>query len=103
MLDLEELRYDTPLSCLLRVLAGLAVPKVLADGNDKDDPTTWTPIKIEGDQVTPEFERAHLGRVSNLRMELRGELLVVCGRSQTTSSNLPWRRLGKSWPRIVHC
>jgi hypothetical protein len=42
--------------CLLLVLAGLAVPKILADGNDKNDPTTWTPVKIEGDQAAPEFE-----------------------------------------------
>ena len=44
------------LSYLLLVVAGLAVPKVLADGDDKNDPATWTPVKIEGDQAAPEFE-----------------------------------------------
>ena len=44
------------MSCLLLVVAGFAVPKVLADANDKDDPTKSTPVKIEGDQAAPEFE-----------------------------------------------
>jgi hypothetical protein len=35
---------------------GLAVLKVSAAGKDKDDSTTSTPVKIEGDQTAPEFE-----------------------------------------------
>ena len=43
-------------SCLLLIVAGCAVPAILSEGNDKDDPSTWTPVKIEGDQPAPEFE-----------------------------------------------
>ena len=43
-------------SWLVLVLMGLAVLKVSAEGKDKDDLTTPTPVKIEGDQAAPEFE-----------------------------------------------
>lgn len=43
-------------TCLLLIVAGLAVPTILSEGDDKDDPSTWTPAKIEGDQPAPEFE-----------------------------------------------
>jgi hypothetical protein len=43
-------------SCLLLIVAGFAVPAILSEGNDKDDPSTWTPVRIEGDQPAPEFE-----------------------------------------------
>jgi hypothetical protein len=35
---------------------GLAVLKVSAEGKDKGESTTPTPVKIEGDQAAPEFE-----------------------------------------------
>jgi len=31
------------------------VPFAFSDGNDRDDPTRWTPIKIPGEQAAPEF------------------------------------------------
>jgi hypothetical protein len=43
-------------SWLVLVLVGLAVPNFSAEGKDKDDLTTSTPVKIEGDQAAPEFE-----------------------------------------------
>ena len=43
-------------SLLVLILVGLAVLKVSADGKDKDETTTSTPVKIEGDQAAPEFE-----------------------------------------------
>jgi hypothetical protein len=67
------------LICLLLVLAGLAVPEVLANGNDTDDPTRWTPVKIEGDQVAPEFEKisAWVNSKPLTMKELRGKVVVV--------------------------
>ncbi len=44
------------LSFLLPILAGFAVAAVFADGDAKDDPSTRTPVKIEGDQPAPEFK-----------------------------------------------
>jgi hypothetical protein len=66
------------LSCLLLVVAGLAVPKVLGD-DDKNDPTTWTPVKIEGHQVAPEFEEiaAWVNSKPLTMKELRGKVVVV--------------------------
>ena len=69
----------TRLLSLLLVVAGLAVPKVLADGNDKDDPTTWTPVKIEGDQAAPEFEdiTAWVNSKPLTMKGLKGKVVVV--------------------------
>ena len=41
------------LFCLLLVVAA---PAALAQDNDKDDPSKWTPVKIPGQQPAPEFE-----------------------------------------------
>jgi hypothetical protein len=67
------------LSCLLLVLAGWGVPKLLADGNDKDDPTTWTPVKIEGDQAAPEFENitAWVNSKPLTMQDLKDKVVVV--------------------------
>ena len=43
-------------SSLVLALVGLAVLKVSADDKEKDESTTSTPVKIEGDQAAPEFE-----------------------------------------------
>ena len=43
-------------TCLLLIVAGFAVLAAFANDHDKDDPSTWTPVKIEGDQPAPEFE-----------------------------------------------
>ena len=59
------------LTCLLLVLAGLAAPKVLAGGHDKDDPTMRTPVKIEGEQAAPEFED-HTAWVNSKPLTMKG-------------------------------
>jgi hypothetical protein len=41
-------------SCLLLVL--LLVPAAASDGDDREDPSKWTPVKIPGEQAAPEFE-----------------------------------------------
>jgi hypothetical protein len=66
-------------SCLLLALAGLAVPKALADDKDKDDPTTRTPVKIEGSQRAPEFQEvtAWVNSKPLTMKELRGKVVVV--------------------------
>jgi hypothetical protein len=52
---------------------------VLADDTDKDDPTTWTPVKIEGDQAAPEFEgiTAWVNSKPLAMKELRGKVVVI--------------------------
>ena len=67
------------LSCLLLVLVGLAVLKVFADSNDKDDPTNSTPVKIEGDQAAPEFEdiTAWVNTKPLTMKAMKGKVVVV--------------------------
>jgi hypothetical protein len=38
------------------LLLALAVPAALPGGDEREDPSTWTPVKIPGDQAAPEFE-----------------------------------------------
>ena len=67
------------LSVLLLILAVLAVHAVLAGGNDKDDPSTWTPVKIEGDQAAPEFEdvTAWVNSKALAMKDLKGKVVIV--------------------------
>jgi hypothetical protein len=66
-------------SCLLLVLVSLAVPAVFSDGTDKEDPSTWTPVKIEGDQPAPEFEdiEAWVNSKALTMKGLKGKVVVV--------------------------
>jgi hypothetical protein len=63
------------LSCLLLIPAGFAVP----DGNDKNDPSTSTPVRIEGDQPAPEFEdiTAWVNSKPFTMKSLKGKVVVV--------------------------
>jgi hypothetical protein len=68
------------LSCLLFLpLVGFVIPAAFADSNDKDDPSTWTPIKIEGDQRAPEFEdiTAWVNSKPLTMKGLKGKVVVV--------------------------
>jgi hypothetical protein len=42
--------------CLPPILAILTVPAAFPRGDDRDDPSRWTPVRIQGDQSAPEFE-----------------------------------------------
>jgi hypothetical protein len=62
------------LSCLLFVLL---LPTAFAD--DKDDPSTWTPLRITGDQAAPEFEdvTAWVNSKPLTMKGLQGKVVVV--------------------------
>jgi hypothetical protein len=46
-----------PLNCLFLVLTVLAALAAFGHGDEKeDDPSKWTPVKIDGNQPAPEFE-----------------------------------------------
>jgi hypothetical protein len=66
-------------SCLLVVLMGWMVLKVFAESNDKDEPSTRTPIKIEGHEAAPEFEdiTAWVNSKPLKMKDLRGKVVVV--------------------------
>jgi hypothetical protein len=57
----------------------LAVPAALPDGNDKDDPSNWTPVKITGQQPAPEFEdiTAWVNSKPLTMKGLKGKVVVV--------------------------
>ncbi len=63
-------------SCLL---LALLVPAALPDGNDKDDPSNWTPVKIAGEQLAPEFEdiTAWVNSKPLTMKGLKGKVVVV--------------------------
>ena len=67
------------LTCLLTLVAILAVAAAHLNGNDKDDPSTWTPVKIEGDQPAPEFEdiTAWVNSKPLTMKGLKGKVVVV--------------------------
>jgi hypothetical protein len=64
------------LSCLVLILT---VPAALLAGNDREDPSTWTPIKILDDQPAPEFEdiTAWINSKPLTMKELKGKVIVV--------------------------
>jgi hypothetical protein len=64
------------LSCLLVLLA---VPAVFSDGADKENPSTWTPVKIQGEQPAPEFEdiTAWVNSKPLTMKDLKGKVVVV--------------------------
>jgi hypothetical protein len=64
------------LSCLLLVLA---VPAALPAGEDREDPSTWTPIRIAGEQPAPEFEdiTAWVNSKPLTMAGLKGQVVVV--------------------------
>jgi hypothetical protein len=66
-------------SWLVLAVVGLAVLKVSADGKDKDETTTSTPVKIEGDQAAPEFEdiRAWVNTKPLTMKGLKDKVVVV--------------------------
>lgn len=57
----------------------LSIPAVAASDNDPDDPTTWTPIKIPGEQKMPEFEDINqwINSPALSPAELKGKVVVV--------------------------
>lgn len=57
----------------------LLVPAALPDGNDKDDPSTWMPVKIAGEQAAPEFEdvTAWINSKPLSMKGLKGKVVVV--------------------------
>jgi hypothetical protein len=67
------------LSCLLPIMAVLAAPAAFPQGDDKDDPSTWTPVKIQGDQPAPEFEdiTAWVNSKPLTMKSLKGKIVVV--------------------------
>jgi hypothetical protein len=64
------------LGCLLLVLL---VPAVCPAGDDKDDPSTWTPVKVAGEQPAPEFEdiTAWVNSKPLTMKGLKGKVVVV--------------------------
>ena len=67
------------LSCLLPLVAVLAVATARPDGNEKDDPSNWTPVKIPGEQPAPEFEdiTAWVNSKALTMKSLKGKVVVV--------------------------
>ena len=65
-------------SWLFLVLVGVAVLKVSAGGQEKDDSRS-TPVKIEGDQAAPEFEdiTAWVNTKPLTMKGLKGKVVVV--------------------------
>jgi len=61
--------------CILFVAVSLA----FAGGNDPNDPTTWKPVRIRGNQKAPEFADIETWLNSKpLTMdELKGKVVVV--------------------------
>jgi hypothetical protein len=66
-------------SWLVLAVVGLAVVKVAADSNDKDETTASTPVKIEGDQAAPAFEdiTAWVNTQPLTMRGLKGKVIVV--------------------------
>ena len=64
------------LGCLLLVLG--VVSSLLA-GNDRNDPSTWTPVKIPGRQPAPEFAdiAAWINSKPLEMSEQKGKVVVV--------------------------
>jgi hypothetical protein len=71
---------------MLRVLGSLilvmAIPGIAAsfpDGDDKDDPSNWTPVEIKGRQAAPEFEdiTAWVNSKPLTMKGLKGKVVVV--------------------------
>ena len=64
------------LGCLLLVLL---VPAAFAVGPDRDDPSTWTPVRIAGEQRAPEFRdiTAWINSKPLTMKGLKGKVVVV--------------------------
>jgi hypothetical protein len=71
---------------MLRVLGSLillmAIPGIgasFADGNDRDDPSNWTPVEIKGGQAAPEFKdiAAWVNSKPLTMKGLKGKVVVV--------------------------
>ena len=64
------------LGCLLLVVL---VPAALPAGDGKDDPSTWTPVKIPGEQPAPEFKdiTAWVNSKPLTMKGLKGKVVVV--------------------------
>ena len=64
------------LGCLLLVLL---LPAATPAGDDKDDPSTWTPLKIPGEQRAPEFKdiTAWVNSKPLTMKGLKGKVVVV--------------------------
>jgi len=63
--------------CSLLFLLTLALPGLA--GNNPDDPSTWTPIRIRGKQYAPEFEdiAAWINSPALTMAQLQGKVVVV--------------------------
>jgi hypothetical protein len=61
------------------LLLALTIPAMVSAGDDPKDPSTWTPVKIEGKQQVPEF--ADIADWINspplTRAKLKGKVVVV--------------------------
>jgi hypothetical protein len=60
-------------------MAVLAVPAAFPQAGAKDDPSTWTPVKIKGDQPAPEFKdiTAWVNSKPLTMKGLKGKVVVV--------------------------
>lgn len=68
-----------PRRLLCWCLLVLSIPAVALGDNDPEDPTTWTPIRIPGEQKMPEFDEIAewINSPPLSPEELKGKVVVI--------------------------